>query len=364
VKDDVMLDKLAGIENRYQQIDHELLEVGGNYQRAAELNKERLELEPIVDKAREYRQALKNLDEARAMLESEQDADMRELAEADIKSLEPKIASLEADIKALLIPKDPRDDKNVFVEIRAGTGGDEAALFAADLFRMYTRYADRQGWKSEILSESAIGIGGYKEIIFEIKGKGAFSRLKYESGVHRVQRVPVTESSGRIHTSTATVAVLAEVDDVDVEIPESDMEIEVYRSSGAGGQNVQKNSTAVRITHKPTGMVVACQDERSQLQNKLRAMSILRARLYEIAEEKRRSTQEADRRSQVGTGERSEKIRTYNYPQNRVTDHRIGMSSYNLPVVMAGDIDDFIAELGSRDEAGRLASSGVSDEEE
>jgi len=359
-----MLDKLAGIEHRYQQIDHELLEVGGNYQRAAELNKERIELEPIVEKARAYRLALKNLDEARAMLESDQDADMHELAEADVKSLEPKIVALEDAIKALLIPKDPRDEKNVFVEIRAGTGGDEAALFAADLFRMYTRYADRQGWKSEILSESAIGIGGYKEIIFEIKGKGAFSRLKYESGVHRVQRVPVTESSGRIHTSTSTVAVLAEVDDVEVEIPESDMEIEVYRSSGAGGQNVQKNSTAVRITHKPTGMVVACQDERSQLQNKMRAMSILRARLYEIAEEKRRSAEEADRRSQVGTGERSEKIRTYNYPQNRVTDHRIGMSSYNLPVVMAGDIDDFITELGNRDEAGRLAASGVDNDEE
>ncbi len=358
-----MLDKLAGIESRYRQIDNELLEVGGNYQRAAELNKERIDLEPIVEKARAYRQALKNLDEARAMLESEEDAEMRALAEADVTSLEPRIAALESEIKSLLIPKDPRDDKSVIVEIRAGTGGDEAALFAADLFRMYSRYADRQGWKSEILSENAIGIGGYKEVIFEIKGKGAYSKLKYESGVHRVQRVPVTESSGRIHTSTSTVAVLAEVDEVEIDVPESDIEIEVYRSSGAGGQNVQKNSTAVRITHKPTGMVVACQDERSQLQNKLRAMSILRARLYEIGQEKRRSAQEADRRSQVGTGERSEKIRTYNYPQNRVTDHRIGVSSYNLPVVMAGDIDEFIEELSTRDEAGRLAASGVDEEE-
>ncbi|MFZ5857447.1 MAG: peptide chain release factor 1 [Chloroflexota bacterium] len=359
-----MLEILSGIEERFKQIDTELLEAGGNYQRAAELNKERLDLEPVVEKAREYRQALKNLDEARTLLESEEDAELQALAEADIAFLEPKIETLEAEIKSLLIPRDPRDEKNVFMEIRAGTGGDEAALFAADLFRMYTRYADLQGWKTEIMSENAIGIGGYKEIIFQIKGKGAFSKLKYESGVHRVQRVPTTESSGRIHTSTATVAVLAEVDEVEVDIPESDLEIDVYRSAGAGGQNVQKNSTAIRITHKPSGIVVACQDERSQLQNKMRAMSILRARLYEIEEEKRRSELEADRRSQVGTGERSEKIRTYNWPQNRVTDHRIGVSSYNLPGVMAGDIDQFIEELSTRDEAGRLAASGVADEED
>lgn len=359
-----MLDKLSGIEERFKQIDAELLEAGGNYQRAAELNKERLELEPVVEKARQYRQALKNLDEARVLLESEEDAELRALAEADIASLEPRIEALESEIKSLLIPKDPRDEKNVIVEIRAGTGGDEAALFAADLFRMYSRYAERMGWKCEILSENAIGIGGYKEVIFEIKGKGAFSHLKYESGVHRVQRVPVTESSGRIHTSTATVAVLAEVDEVEIDIPESDLEIDVYRSAGAGGQNVQKNSTAIRITHKPTGMVVACQDERSQLQNKLRAMSILRARLYEIEEEKRRSELDADRRAQVGTGERSEKIRTYNFPQNRVTDHRIGLSSYNLPGVMAGDIDEFIEELATRDEAGRLAASGAGDDDD
>jgi peptide chain release factor 1 len=358
-----MLDKLAGIESRYEQIGQELLEAGGDYQRAAELNKERLEIEPVVEKARQYRQALKALEEARALLESEQETELRALAENEVAELGPRIEVLESEIKSLLIPKDPRDDKNVIVEIRAGTGGDEAALFAADLFRMYTRYADRQNWKTEILSESPIGIGGYKEIIFEIKGRGAFSKLKYESGVHRVQRVPVTESSGRIHTSTSTVAVLAEVDEVEIDIPESDLEIEVYRSSGAGGQNVQKNSTAVRIHHKPTGMVVACQDERSQLQNKLRALSILRARLYEIEEEKRRSEVEEARRSQVGTGERSEKIRTYNYPQNRVTDHRIGVSSYNLPGVMAGDIDQFIEELSTRDEAGRLAASGVDEDE-
>jgi peptide chain release factor 1 len=359
-----MLDKLSGIEARFQQIDAELLEVGGNYQRAAELNKERVDLEPVVEKSRAYRQAMKSYEEARTLLDSEQEAELKSLAEMELAELGPKIEKIESEIKAMLIPKDPRDDKNVFVEIRAGTGGDEAALFSADLFRMYSRYADLQGWKSEILSENAIGIGGYKEIVFQIKGKGAYSKLKYESGVHRVQRVPSTESSGRIHTSTSTVAVLAEVDDVEVDVPESDVEVEVFRAGGAGGQNVQKNSTAIRITHKPTGMVVICQDERSQLQNKLRAMSILRARLYEQMEEKRRSEEEADRRSQVGTGERSEKIRTYNFPQNRVTDHRIGVSSYNLPGVLAGNIDQFIEELSTRDEAGRLAASGVDDEDE
>jgi peptide chain release factor 1 len=358
-----MLEKLAGIEKRYEDLQRLLLEVGDDYQRAAELNKERIDLEPMVEESKEYRRDLLRLEEARTIAGSEEDAEMRLLAESEIADLEPRVALLEKELKLMLVPKDPRDDKNVFVEIRAGTGGEEAAIFAADLYRMYTRYAERLGWKVELMDSNAIGVGGFKEVVFQVKGRGAFSKLKYESGVHRVQRVPATESSGRIHTSTATVAVLAEVEEVDVEIPESDMKIDVFRSSGAGGQNVQKNATAIRITHLPTGMVVAVQDERSQLQNKLRAMSILRARLYEIEQEKRRSTQDADRRSQVGTGERSEKIRTYNYPQNRVTDHRINVSIYNLPVVMEGSIDQFIEELSSRDEADRLSASGVDDDE-
>jgi peptide chain release factor 1 len=352
-----MLDKLIAIEDRFEELNQLLLEVGGDYQRAAELNIERTELEPLVRKAREYRQLLDSLDQARALLYSD-DEELRMLAETEVVELEPRIAELDTEIKSMLVPKDPRDRRNVIVEIRAGTGGDEAALFAADLFRMYSRYAERQNWQVEVLSSNEIGIGGYKEIIFMVKGRGAYSRLKYESGVHRVQRVPVTEASGRIHTSTATVAVLAEVDDVEINIPESDIRTDVYKSAGAGGQNVQKNATAVRITHIPTGIVVACQDERSQLQNRLRAMSILRARLYEIEQEKQRQEVDDARRSQVGSGERSEKIRTYNYPQSRVTDHRINLSNYNLPVVMEGAIDEFIDELSLRDESERLAAVG------
>jgi peptide chain release factor 1 len=350
-----MLDKLAAIEERYDEIDRLLMEVGTDYQRATELSIERAELEPVVAKARQYRQALRRLEEARSLHASE-DEEMRQLAEAEIVEVEPLVDKLETEIKSLLLPRDPRDQRNVIVEIRAGTGGDEAALFAADLYRMYSRYAERQGWEVEMLSSNEIGIGGFKEVIFMVKGRGAYSRLKYESGVHRVQRVPVTEASGRIHTSTATVAVLAEVDEVEVDIPENDIRMDVYKSAGAGGQNVQKNATAVRITHIPTGIVVACQDERSQLQNRLRAMSILRARLYEIEQEKLRQEKDETRRSQVGSGERAEKIRTYNYPQSRVTDHRINLSNYNLPVFMEGWIDGFIEELSMRDEAERLAA--------
>lgn len=358
-----MLDKIGSIEERYDELGKLLEEAASDYQRSADYAKERSELEPIVTKAVEYRKINQQIEEARSLMDGD-DPEMRELARADLENLEPRLTQLEREIKTLLIPKDPRDERNVIMEIRAGTGGEEAALFAADLFRIYSRYAEKRNWSVEILSQNETGIGGYKEIIFMVKGRGAYSRLKYESGVHRVQRVPTTEAQGRIHTSTATVAVLAEMDEVDVQIPESDIKVEVYRSAGAGGQNVQKNSTAVRILHIPTGIVVACQDERSQLQNRLRAMSILRARLYEMEMEKRQQELEVTRRSQVGSGERSEKIRTYNFPQSRVTDHRIGLSSYNIAAVMDGDIDQFIDELSLRDEAGRLATGEGEAEEE
>ena len=349
-----MLEKLQGIIDRFNEIEQQLAQVGEDYTTAIELSKERAELEPVVTKARAYREALDKIDETEGLLDAD-DEEMRSLAEMELESLRNTIATLEEELKGMLVPKDPRDDRNVIMEIRAGTGGDEAGLFAADLFRMYSRYAERRGWKTEILTMHETGIGGIKEVSFIIKGKGAYSRLKFESGVHRVQRVPETESQGRIHTSTITVAVLAEVDDVEIEIPDSDINIDVYKSAGAGGQNVQKNATAVRITHIPTGMVVACQDERSQLQNKQRAMSILKARLYEIEEQKRQDEEAATRRSQIGSGERSEKIRTYNFPQSRVTDHRINLSSYNLTGVLDGDIDEFIDELTLVDQTEKLA---------
>jgi peptide chain release factor 1 len=356
-----MLDKISSIEKRYEDLGRQLEESPGDYQRAAELSKERSDLEPIINKADEYRTISQQITEAH-MLQETDDTELRELALADLETLGPKLDQLERELRSLLVPKDPRDERSVIVEIRAGTGGDEAALFAADLFRIYSRYAERRRWTVEVVSASEIGIGGFKEIIFEVKGRGVYSRLKYESGVHRVQRVPETEAQGRIHTSTATVAVLAEMDEVDVQIPESDIKTEVYRSAGAGGQNVQKNSTAVRLLHIPTGLVVACQDERSQLQNRMRALSILRARLYDLEMEKRQAELETTRRSQVGSGDRSEKIRTYNYPQSRVTDHRIGVSSFNIAAVLDGEIDLFIDELSMRAEADRL-STGEEDEE-
>lgn len=348
-----MLEKLSGIEARFQVIDEQMAQAGEDYQRVAELARERSDLEPIVTVYREYMGLKEAAGQASSLLEADDD-EMRELAEAEITEIEPKIQKLEATLKKMLLPRDPRDDRNVIVEVRAGTGGDEAGIFAADLFRMYHRYADRQDWDVEILSQNETGVGGFKEIAFEVKGKGAFSRLKYESGVHRVQRVPVTESQGRIHTSTATVAVLAEADEVEIKIPDRDVRMDVFRAGGAGGQSVQKNATAVRLTHIPTGMVVQCQDERSQLQNRTRAMSILRARLYEIALREKQDEEDATRRAQVGTGERSEKIRTYNYPQSRVTDHRVSLSSHNLPSVLDGDIDMFIDELATQEEAQRL----------
>jgi peptide chain release factor 1 len=357
-----MLDKLAGIESRYEDLTRRMADpdVAADYAKVTELAKERAALEGIVAAYRQYRTVLEELEGARALLDSDE---MRDLALEETRRLEARRQELEAELMQLLLPKDPRDERNVIVEIRAGTGGDEAGLFAADLFRMYTRYAEKRNWRTELLSANASGIGGYREVIFEVKGKGAYSRLKYESGVHRVQRVPATEAQGRIHTSTATVAVMAEVDEVEIDVPERDIKVDTFRSSGAGGQNVQKNSTAVRITHLPTGLVVACQDERSLVQNRLRAMSILRARLYEIEQEKRAAEEAANRRAQVGTGERSEKIRTYNFPQDRVTDHRLGTSIYDMKGVLDGNIDGFIDELALRDQAERLQAEGVAQPE-
>ena len=353
-----MLNKIAGIEARFHEIERELTNASGNYQRVVELSKERAEIEDIVARGAEYRQALKSYREAKELVGAD-DTELAHLAYLELEELAPKIEKLESEIKSLLLPKDPRDKRNVIVEIRAGAGGDEAGIFAADLYRMYTRYAERHSWKTELLSSNPTGVGGFKEVTFLIKGKGAFSRLKHESGVHRVQRVPTTEAQGRIHTSTATVAVLAEVDEVEIKIPDSDIKMDVYRSAGAGGQNVQKNATAVRLTHLTTGIVVQCQDERSQLQNRQRAMAILRARLYEIEEEKRRAEIEKTRRSQVGTGERSEKIRTYNFPQSRLSDHRFGFTSHNLPALLDGDLDELLDELATADEAERLAAAGA-----
>ncbi|HET7087911.1 MAG TPA: peptide chain release factor 1 [Anaerolineae bacterium] len=356
-----MLEKLAGIEARYDELSHLLADpvVTSDTNRLRTLGQERADLEPIVETFREYKSGRKELDDARALAADTNDDELLSMAQEEVERLETRVAQLESVLRSMLLPRDPRDDKNVIVEIRAGTGGDEAGLFAADLYRMYTRYAENRGWKTALLSANETGVGGFKEVIFEVDGKGAYSRLKYESGVHRVQRVPTTEAQGRIHTSTATVAVLPEAEEVDIQIPEKDIEIEVYKSAGAGGQNVQKNATAVRIRHLPTGIVVQCQDERSQLQNKMRAMSILRARLYEMEERKRLSELTDARRSQVGTGERSEKIRTYNFPQNRVTDHRINLTSYRLETVLDGELDEFIEELATRDQAEKLQAAQV-----
>ena len=348
-----MLERLAGIEERFQAIEHEMADAAQDYQRVAELAQERSDLEPVVRAFRKYKALNDQLEQARALRDGA-DPDLQDLANEEILELEPQIATLQAELRSMLRPKDPRDSRNVIMEIRAGTGGDEAGLFASDLYRMYARYAEAKKWRVEVLSQNETGVGGFKEIIFDIRGRGAYSRLKHESGVHRVQRVPVTESQGRIHTSTATVAVLAEADEVEIKIPESDIEVETFKAAGAGGQNVQKNETAIRIRHLPSGIVVQCQDERSQLQNKQRALSILRARLYEIALSEQQAERDADRRAQVGSGERSEKIRTYNFPQSRITDHRIGFTTHNLQAVLDGDLDELLDEIATQDEAARL----------
>ncbi len=354
-----MLEKLTVIEDRYNELERMISdpENMSDYTKVAEYSKERASLEEIVSNYRDYKRQAQELEDARKMLNEESDPELSAMAKEEVDSLTAGTEALLEKLKKLLLPKDPRDDKNVIVEIRAGAGGDEAGLFVADLYRMYSYYAQNRNWKIDIIDQSGTGVGGMKQITFEVKGKGAYSRLKYESGVHRVQRVPETEAQGRIHTSTVTVAVLAEIDEVDVKLNEGDIQEEFTRAAGAGGQHVQKNSTAVRLVHVPSGIVVEVQDERSQLQNRLRARQILLARLYDQEMEKQRLEQEGERRSQIGTGDRSEKIRTYNFPQNRVTDHRVNVSSYNLPTVMEGDIDLFIDELTMRDQADKLSGA-------
>ncbi len=354
-----MFEKLGFLEEKYIELNKKAADpdVISDQDQFRSVMKEIAELEPIVEKYREYKQAQQEMNDAKEMMDTESDHDLREMAEAEYYDKRDQSEQIIEEIKILLLPKDENDDKNVIVEIRAGAGGDEAALFAGDLYRMYSMYAMNQRFKTEIISETEIGIGGYKEISFSIEGKGVYSKLKFESGVHRVQRIPETESGGRIHTSTVTVAVLPEVEDVEVEINPDDLEVDTYRSSGAGGQHVNKTESAIRITHKPTGIVVACQNERSQHKNRDMAMKMLRSKLYDMKLVEQNSKIAAERKSQVGTGDRSERIRTYNYPQGRVTDHRIGLTIQQLPNIMNGNIDAFVEALITADRSAKLLMS-------
>jgi peptide chain release factor 1 len=351
-----MWDRLSSIQQRYEELGEEMAkpEVANDYERMHKLAREHSQLGEIVRIGAEYRKVQHALDQARSIVEESDEEEMVQLARDEIAVAEARIAELEAKLRRALIPKGPNDDKNVIVEIRAAAGGDEASLFAGDLYRMFSRYAERQRWHVEVMDSHQSDLGGFKEIVFEVRGEGAYSRLKYESGVHRVQRVPETEAQGRIHTSTVTVAVLPEAEEVDIQINPNDLRIDTFNAGGAGGQNVQKNDNAVRITHIPTGIVATCQDERSQLKNRNKAMAVLRTRLLDVKQREQRQEIESSRRTQVGSGERAEKVRTYNFPQDRMTDHRIGYTRHSLPALLDGDMDDVIDALQEAEQAEKL----------
>ncbi len=353
----MMFDRLEDLLIRYEEVMGELQEpdVANDTERFRKLMKEQSDLAPIVEAFKEYKQCRQNVEDSLVMLEEESDEEMRELAKEELNEAKARIEELERELKILLLPKDPNDDKNVIVEIRAGAGGDEAALFAAEIYRMYVHYAESRRWRPEMISLNENGIGGFKECVFMLTGQGAFSRLKYESGVHRVQRVPETESGGRIHTSTITVAIMPEAEEVDVELDMNDCKFDVFRASGNGGQCVNTTDSAVRLTHIPTGIVISCQDEKSQLKNKDKALKVLRARLYELELAKQHDAEAEARKSQVGTGDRSEKIRTYNFPQGRVTDHRIKLTLHKLDTILGGDLDEIIDSLIAADQSAKLA---------
>lgn len=354
-----MFDRLQAVEDRYERLN-ELLsdpEIVNDSKKLREFSKEQSDIQDTVMAYREYKEVKEQLTDAKAMLEEKLDAEMREMVKEEISELEPRIEELEERIKILLIPKDPNDDKNVIMEIRGAAGGDEAALFAGDLYRMYSRYAESQGWKTEVIDASTTGVGGFKEIIFMINGTGAYSKMKFENGAHRVQRVPETESGGRIHTSTATVACLPEAEEVEIELHEKDIRFDAFASSGAGGQSVNTTMSAVRLTHIPTGIVVSCQDEKSQHKNKDKAMKVLRARVYDKFQQEAQAEYDQVRKSAVGTGDRSERIRTYNFPQNRVTDHRIGLTIQKLDQILQGKLDEIVEALIMEDQSQRLESA-------